>query len=91
MRYFYFTGFKKSFQNLPIERRKRVEEALERFALALEESRVAAGLGLKQLHHGFWEIRSGISDRIIFHKEKDAIEFILCGTHEDVKRFLKRL
>ncbi|MEK7287875.1 MAG: hypothetical protein AAB091_04890 [Elusimicrobiota bacterium] len=91
MRYSYFAGFKRSFRNLPVERRKRVEEALARFALALEESDVAAGLGLKKLHHGFWEIRAGISDRIVFLKEKDFVEFIFCGTHEDVKRFLKRL
>lgn len=90
MRYSRLSSFKRDFKNLPADRQKRVEEALERLASALEESKVTPGLGLKQLRHGFWEIRAGLSDRIIFRKNGDLIEFTLCGSHEDVKRFLKK-
>lgn len=37
----------------------------------------------------FWEIRKGLKLRIIFLWQGDSVEFILAGTHDDIKRFLK--
>ena len=34
-------------------------------------------------------MRKGLKTRILFRWEKDWIEFILAGDHNDIKRFLK--
>jgi len=47
------------------------------------------GLGLKRLRGSYWEVRKGIKDRILFRWQKDLVEFILAGDHEDIKRFLR--
>ena len=47
------------------------------------------GLGLKRVRGPYWEVRQGLKVRILFRWQKDLVEFILAGNHDDVKRFLK--
>ena len=49
------------------------------------------GLGLKRLQGSYWEVRKGLKVRILFRWQKDLVEFILAGNHEDIKRFLRSL
>lgn len=49
------------------------------------------GLGLKRLRGSYWEVRRGIKARILFRWQKDLVEFILAGDHEDIKRFLRSI
>ena len=51
---------------------------------------LSVGLGLKNLKKNFWEIRKGLKLRILFRWRTDYVEFTLAGTHDDIKRFLKR-
>ena len=46
------------------------------------------GLGLKRLQGPYWEVRKGLKVRILFRWQKDLVEFVLAGDHENVKRFL---
>ncbi|MBI4064459.1 MAG: hypothetical protein HY401_09200 [Elusimicrobia bacterium] len=48
-----------------------------------------AGLGLKQLKANIWEVRSTLRDRIIFSWIKNSIRFLLVGSHDEIRRFLK--
>jgi hypothetical protein len=36
-----------------------------------------------------WELRAGLSDRILFHRSGDLITFLLTGSHDEVSRFLR--
>lgn len=89
--------FKPSFVRLveklgPEERKEKVVQATRSLMVALEErTAVAPGLGLKRLRGKFWEIRAGLSVRVVFHWEKDMVEFTLVGDHEAVRRFLKTI
>ena len=47
------------------------------------------GLGLKKVHRNYWEIRLDIRNRIIFELDKAAVNVVLVGGHDDIKRFLK--
>lgn len=49
------------------------------------------GLGLKRLQGPYWEVRKGLKVRLLFRWQKDLVEFVLAGNHEDVKRFLKSI
>jgi hypothetical protein len=54
------------------------------------EKSLFAGLGLKNLRKNYWEIRKGLKSRILFRRQDDLVEFILAGSHEDIKRFIKQ-
>lgn len=92
MQYFYAAAFEKSLKGLQESRKQRVKKAVQ-FAVAFfETGSLPAGLGLKPLRYDIWEIRAGLEDRIIFRKTKEhIIEFLIVGSHDEIKRFLKRL
>jgi len=91
VRYRLTATFKRCNSKLPPDRQKAVRDALASLDEALLRGQPSSGLGLKQLRRGFWEIRAGISDRVVFYRAKDCIEFLIVGSHDDIRRFLKRL
>ena len=91
MHYYTSPVFERSLRGLPLPRKERVKKAIQLAVAFFETGQLPHGLGLKPLRHEFWEIRAGLDDRVIFRKEKDVIEFILVGSHNDIKRFLKRI
>jgi hypothetical protein len=57
---------------------------------ALANPHSAGGLGLRKLHPaGIWELRAGLDLRVLFRLSKDEAVFLVLGTHDEVKRFLK--
>ncbi len=56
--------------------------------VAYGEPHLHAGLGLRRIVP-FLECRCGLDLRLVFQKEKDALVFHLCGTHDEVRAFLK--
>ncbi len=51
-----------------------------------------SGLGLRKLHPtDLWEVRIGLSLRVLFRLSQDEAIFVFLGTHDDVKRFLRNL
>jgi len=73
------------------KRTQAVHRAVSQLVDCFETGRKPpAGLGLKKLRPPVWEIRSSLQDRILFSWQKDIVVFLLAGTHQDIKRFLKR-
>lgn len=91
MRYFRTAAFKSLYRKLPSNRQEAADKALGSLGEALASGRPAGGLGLKALRRGVWEIRAGLLDRIVFCRTKDLIEFLVIGTHDEIRRFLKSL
>lgn len=56
-----------------------------------EEGGIPTGFGLTKLRPWLWEIRIGLSDRVLFWRERNNILFDFVGNHEEVRRFLKHL
>ena len=87
----YFTAFvlDERIQSLPENRKKKVKRAISLAVAFFETGELLPGLGMKPLGHEIWEIRAGLSDRVLFRKNKDRIEFMMTGTHDEIRRFLK--
>lgn len=91
MRYRRTTAFARLYRRLSQERRGAVDRAMTLLDAAFQSGRPVGGLGLKALRHGLWEIRCGLLDRVVFARTGDVAEFLVVGTHDEIRRFLKRL
>lgn len=91
MRYFLSAAFERSLKGLEESRRIRVKKAIQLTVAFFETGSLPSGLGIKPLRSKIWEVRAGLEDRILFRKESNLVEFLLVGSHDEIKRFLKRL
>ncbi len=91
MRYEFKPSFDKSIKTLSSTIKQEIKELCIHLIDVLSGERdLSVGLGLKNLKKNFWEIRKGLKLRILFRWRTDYVEFILAGTHDDIKRSLKR-
>lgn len=91
MRFEFKPSFDRSVKSLPSETKQEIKELCINLIDRLSSGRIlSTGLGLKNLRKNFWEIRKGLRLRVLFRWKGDLVEFILAGTHEDIKNFLKR-
>ena len=92
MRFEFKPSFERSVKSFPPSEKADIKEAAAQLIDVLSRDRqIHQGLGLKRLRGDFWELRKGIKARILFRWEGDLVEFVLAGTHDDVKRFLKSI
>lgn len=89
MRFEFKPSFDRSVKRLDAHRKEKTKRAAAAFVDFIETRIKPEGIGLKHLRGDFWEISAGIKDRIIFRMKKDLVEFIIAGTHDDIRRFLK--
>ncbi len=91
MRFEFKPSFDRSVKSLPSETKREIKDLCTNLIDMLTTGgTLPTGLGLKNLRPSFWEIRKGLKLRILFRWQADFIEFILAGTHDDIKKFLKR-
>ena len=91
MRFEFKPSFDRSVKLLPSDTKQEIKElCIHLIDILSGECDLSRGLGLKNLKKNFWEIRKGLKMRILFRWQTDLIEFILTGTHDDIKNFLKR-
>jgi hypothetical protein len=76
---------------LSLEQKSRVKETILRCVDAFESGQIPHGLGLKKLQGDIWEVRAGLGLRVVFRREGDVIRWALAGTHDGIRRYLKRL
>lgn len=81
--------FEQAYRKLPFQEQRLVDAALRNFRTYLETGQASASLGLKQLHRRTYELRVGLSLRIIYVVEAGAVYLALLGRHDDVRRFLR--
>jgi len=91
MKYEFKPSFDKSVKFLSSGDKKEIKDmCLYLIDILSGEKKLHAGLGLKNLRKDFWEIRKGLKLRILFRWRDDHIEFILAGSHDDIKKTLKK-
>ena len=56
-----------------------------------ETGQKTPGLGLTQLRGNLWEARVGIRWRVLYVVGDNRLTFVLAGSHDDVRHFLRRL
>ena len=89
MRYRVSARFDRSVGRLDPERKQRVQEAIDRLVAAFETGELPRGLGLKQLRPRLWELRAGLSDRVLFYRAGGVVEFLAAGNHDEIARLLR--
>lgn len=90
MRYEFKASFDRRFKKLAVSRQQKVYETIDAFMDYLDgEAGLPAGLGLKNWHSDYWEIRAGLKDRVLF-EFTDQIVFLFVGNHDEIKKFMRR-
>ena len=90
MRYEFKPCFHRSIKALSKDEKAEIKEACLAFLDLLDlRTKLPPGTGLKRLDNDYWEIRKGLRLRILFRWRKDSIDFILAGSHDSIKDFLK--
>jgi mRNA-degrading endonuclease YafQ of YafQ-DinJ toxin-antitoxin module len=75
-------------KSIPAARRAEVLAAMQAAGAAYGQPHLHAGVGLRRIRP-FMECHFGRELRLIFQREKDALVFHVCGTHDEVAAFLK--
>ena len=84
------TSFQRLYDRLSPTERERVKKALRLLQESFQSGHAPAGLGLKKLGQGVYEFRAGLALRGIYVEEGPLVVLTLLGSHDDVRRFLKR-
>ena len=91
MRYAYQPSFLETTQHLSKGRAGKLLKAVEKFQHAMESQQWPRGLAITHLRAEYFEFRVDIHLRVVYHRSGDLIQYVLYGSHEDVRRFLKTL
>ena len=91
MRYSFDTSFTRSLRRFDPAQQLEIKHRVDLFIRALVAQQLPAGFGLTKLLPRLYEIRSGLSQRVLFWRTQDEIRFTFVGSHDEVRRFLKRL
>jgi len=91
MRFEFKPSFEHSLKSLSPKRKEEVRKsALQAIDILSQDRFIHKGIGLKRLKGDYWEVRHGLKTRIIFRWNRDLVEFILAGSHDDIKRYLRQ-
>jgi len=90
MKYEFKSSFDRSVKSLSSSHKQEIKSLCSHLIDILSgEQVISKGIGLKNLKKNYWEIRKGLKLRILFRWRSEHVEFILAGTHDDIKRFLR--
>ncbi len=89
MRYAYQPSFLETTRHLSPTQATKLLKAVERFQAALESRQWPKGLGATHLRDDYFEFRADLHTRVIYRRSRDLIQYVLCGSHDEVRRFLK--
>ena len=91
MRYAYQPSFLETSRNLSGVQMAKLLKAIEKFQHAMESQQWPQGLAITHLRAEYFEFRVDIHLRVVYHRSGDLIQYVLYGSHEDIRRFLKNL
>ncbi len=84
------TTFQRAYNRLTPDERERVKKSLRLLQQSLATGEAPVGLGLKKLGQGVFEFRVGLALRGVYVEEGSQLVLVLLGSHDEVRRFLKR-
>ena len=89
MRFAYQPSFLDTTRQLSRPQASKLLKAVEKFQSAIESRQWPDGLGLTHLRGDYFEFRVDIHTRVIYRRSGDMIQYVLYGSHDQVRRFLK--
>jgi mRNA-degrading endonuclease RelE of RelBE toxin-antitoxin system len=87
---YYTPAFLRLFSKLGDPVKMAVKDTVSQVIDLYETGDKSVGLGIKRLRGDLWEARSGLKIRVVYSMNEDEVRFLLAGTHDDVRKFLKR-
>lgn len=87
----YAPAFLRLFNKLDSPVKEGVKVTISKVIDLYETGNKSVGLGIKHLRGDLWEARSGLKIRVVYSMSEDEIRFLLAGSHDDVKNFLKHV
>ena len=91
MQFSFDRSFARSLRRYDSAQQLEIKRRIDLFIRALAAEEVSTGFGLTKLRSHLWEIRSGLSERVLFWRTAGEIVFTFVGDHNEVRRFLKYL
>lgn len=85
-----FASFDRSWATLSPTDRDAADEALQQLLRFIDEGKRPQGLGFRKLQDRFWEIRVGLKLRVLLELEGAVLSLVLVGSHDEVRRALRR-
>lgn len=89
MRYAYQPSFLDATRHLSHAQAAKLLKAIEKFQQAIENRQWPQGLGITHLRDGYFEFRVDIHMRVTYRRSGDLIQYVLYGSHDEIRRFLK--
>ncbi|MDP3723874.1 MAG: hypothetical protein Q8R91_10355 [Candidatus Omnitrophota bacterium] len=89
MRFAYQPSFLDTTRQLSRAQASKLLNAIEKFQHAIENRQWPQGLGMTHLRDDYFEFRVDIQTRVIYRRSGDLIRYVLSGSHDHVRRFLK--
>ena len=83
-------SFDRSIKKLSPNERQKLTEGLEKFNHFLLTGEFSAGFGFKKINHNKYEFRVSIQRRVVFKQEGGAIYLVLAGSHDEIRKYLKK-
>ena len=83
-------SFERSAKKLTPQDKKKLSKSLEDFNSFLLSGKAPFGFQFKKINQDKYEFRVGIRLRVILKVEGDNYYLVLVGSHDEVKRYLRR-
>ena len=91
MSFFLSSRFRAVVRAYPKPVRVEIGRAIDLLQTSLGHPHRHAGLGIRKLVGGYFEMRAGLHLRVIFRMDSEDVVFVFAGTHDEVQRFIKSL
>ncbi len=89
MRFAYQRSFLDTTRQLSAAQAAKLLKAIEKFQYAIDSRQWPEGLGMTHLRGDYFEFRVDIHTRVIYRRSGDLVHYVLYGSHDQVRRFLK--
>jgi len=76
-------------QKLPPDVQAACLEALRELPKVFGRPHAHAGIGVRQLRAGLYEVRIGLAVRAVFVRSADVLEVQMVGDHDGIRRYLQ--
>jgi len=86
-------SFERIYKKLPCSEKVQVDEKVEELFNFYNMDMLFTGLRIRKMgsKDNYFEIDTASNRRILIRKQKDLIELIAYGNHDEIKRFLRQV
>lgn len=83
-------AFREAVRALPKPRRLEIGKVITAVRDGFGAPHLHSGLGIRRLRETLFECRAGLKLRLLFHSERGVLTFTGLGTHDEIRKLLKR-